>query len=81
MKFINIILLITVVSTQVHAFDTGQIISDAIRSYDQVKDYTCLFYKKELVHYTRLLNLIKIGVIILGLAPGLRDLLRVTIGV
>jgi len=49
MKFINIILLITVVSTQVHAFDPGQIISDAIRSYDQVKDYTCLFYKKELV--------------------------------
>jgi hypothetical protein len=49
MKFINIILFITVVSTQVHAFDPGQIISDAIRSYDQVIDYTCLFYKKELV--------------------------------
>ena len=49
MKFINIIVLIIVVSTQAHAFDPGQIISDAIGSYDQVKDYTCLFYKKELV--------------------------------
>ena len=51
MKFINIILFIAVVSisTQVYAFDPGQIISDAIRSYDQVIDYTSLFYKKELV--------------------------------
>jgi len=52
MKFINIILFITIVSTvstQVHAFDPGQIISEAIRSYDQVIDYTCLFNKKELV--------------------------------
>jgi outer membrane lipoprotein-sorting protein len=49
MKFVHIILFITLVSTQVHAFDTDQIISDAIRSYDQVIDYTCLFYKKELV--------------------------------
>lgn len=49
MKLINIIVLISIVSTPVHAFDPGQIISDAIRSYDQVTDYTCLFYKKELV--------------------------------
>jgi outer membrane lipoprotein-sorting protein len=49
MKFINIILFITVASTQAYAFDPGPIISDAIWSYDQVKDYTCLFYKKELV--------------------------------
>jgi outer membrane lipoprotein-sorting protein len=49
MKSISIVVLIIVVSTPVHAFDPGQIISDAIRSYDQVMDYTCLFYKKELV--------------------------------
>jgi len=49
MKFINIFVFIILVSTQAHAFDPGQIISDAIRSYDRVGDYTCLFYKKELV--------------------------------
>jgi outer membrane lipoprotein-sorting protein len=49
MKFINVILFIVVFSTPAYAFDPGQIISDAIRSYDQVIDYTCLFYKKELV--------------------------------
>ncbi len=49
MKFFNIILFVTLVSTPVHAFDTGQIISEAIRAYDQVKDYTCLLYKRELV--------------------------------
>ncbi len=49
MKFINIFVFITLLSTQAHAFDPGQMISDAKRSYDRVKDYTCLFYKKELV--------------------------------
>ena len=38
-------------------------------------------YKKELVKYSRLVNLLKIGIFILGVSPGLRDLLRVTIGV
>lgn len=38
-------------------------------------------YKKELGRYTRLVNLLKIGIFILGISPGLRDLLRVTIGV
>jgi hypothetical protein len=49
MRFINIILFIAIFGTQAYAFDPGQIISDAIRSYDRVTDYTCLFYKKELV--------------------------------
>jgi uncharacterized membrane protein len=40
-----------------------------------------ILYKEELKNYTRLANLLKIGIIILGLSPGLRDLLRVTIGV
>lgn len=38
-------------------------------------------YKKELIKYSRLVNLLKIGILILGIAPGLRDLLRVTMGV
>jgi|GEM_PF-736257 len=38
-------------------------------------------YKNETIRYTRLINLLKIGILILGLSPGLRDLLRVTIGV
>jgi uncharacterized membrane protein len=38
-------------------------------------------YKKELQKYTRLVNLLKIGIFILGVSPGLRDLLRVTMGV
>lgn len=38
-------------------------------------------YKKELQPYTRLVNLLKIGIFILGISPGLRDLLRVTLGV
>ena len=38
-------------------------------------------YKKELIKYSRLVNLLKIGIFILGIAPGLRDLLRVTMGV
>ncbi len=49
MKFINILVLITLLSTQAHAFDPGQLISDAISAYDRVGDYTCRFYKKELV--------------------------------
>ncbi|MCX6665327.1 MAG: DUF63 family protein [Euryarchaeota archaeon] len=40
-----------------------------------------ILYKKELKHYGRLVNLLKIGIIILGLSPGLRDLLRVVMGV
>jgi len=38
-------------------------------------------YKKELIKYSRLVNLLKIGIFILGVSPGLRDLLRVTLGV
>ncbi|HVQ00941.1 MAG TPA: DUF63 family protein [Candidatus Thermoplasmatota archaeon] len=40
-----------------------------------------ILYKKELMRYARLVNLIKIGIFILGVSPGLRDLLRVTMGV
>lgn len=40
-----------------------------------------VLYKKELQQYTRFVNLIKIGIFILGMSPGLRDLLRVTMGV
>lgn len=40
-----------------------------------------IVYKKELEHYSRLVNLLKIGIFILGVSPGLRDLLRVTMGV
>ena len=38
-------------------------------------------YKKELGKYSRLVNLLKIGIFILGVSPGLRDLLRVMMGV
>ncbi len=38
-------------------------------------------YKHETDRYPRLINLLKIGILILGASPGLRDLLRVTIGV
>jgi len=40
-----------------------------------------ILYKKELQKYSTLVNLLKIGIIILGFSPGLRDLLRVTMGV
>jgi len=40
-----------------------------------------IVYKKELEKYSRLVNLLKIGIFILGISPGLRDLLRVTLGV
>ncbi|MBN1280201.1 MAG: DUF63 family protein [Candidatus Thermoplasmatota archaeon] len=40
-----------------------------------------VLYKKELMRYARLVNLLKIGIFILGVSPGLRDLLRVTMGV
>jgi uncharacterized membrane protein len=40
-----------------------------------------VLYAKELTRYARLVNLIKIGIFILGISPGLRDLLRVTMGV
>jgi uncharacterized membrane protein len=40
-----------------------------------------ILYKDELKNHLSLVNLIKIGVLILGLSPGLRDLLRVTMGV
>jgi uncharacterized membrane protein len=40
-----------------------------------------VLYKKELKNYSRLVNLLKIGIFILGVSPGLRDLLRVTMGV
>jgi uncharacterized membrane protein len=40
-----------------------------------------ILYKDELKSYKILVNLLKIGILILGFSPGLRDLLRVTIGV
>jgi uncharacterized membrane protein len=40
-----------------------------------------VLYKKELHRYQRLVNLVKIGILILGFSPGVRDLLRVTMGV
>jgi uncharacterized membrane protein len=40
-----------------------------------------LFYKDEFKNYPRLVNLLKIGIFILGFAPGFRDLLRVFMGV
>jgi uncharacterized membrane protein len=40
-----------------------------------------VLYKSELKNYQRLVNLLKIGILILGFSPGLRDLLRVTMGV
>jgi len=40
-----------------------------------------VLYKEDLKNHMNLVNLLKIGIIILGLSPGLRDLLRVTMGV
>jgi len=40
-----------------------------------------IVYKDELVSQKRFVNLLKIGIFILGFAPGLRDLLRVAMGV
>jgi len=40
-----------------------------------------VLYKDELKNHITLVNLLKIGIIILGFSPGLRDLLRVTMGV
>ncbi|MCK5261204.1 MAG: DUF63 family protein [Thermoplasmatales archaeon] len=40
-----------------------------------------ILYKEELKNYRTLANLLKIGILILGFSPGLRDLLRVTMGV
>jgi len=40
-----------------------------------------VLYKKELKSHVNLVNLLKIGILILGVSPGLRDLLRVTMGV
>jgi len=40
-----------------------------------------ILYKEELKDYVNLINLLKIGILILGFSPGLRDLLRVTMGV
>jgi uncharacterized membrane protein len=40
-----------------------------------------VLYKEDLKDHMNLVNLLKIGIIILGLSPGLRDLLRVTMGV
>ena len=38
-------------------------------------------FKDELKNHITLVNLLKIGILILGFSPGLRDLLRVTMGV
>lgn len=40
-----------------------------------------VLYKGELHEYRRLVNLLKIGIFVLGFAPGVRDLLRVVMGV
>jgi uncharacterized membrane protein len=40
-----------------------------------------VLYKEELKDYKTLVNLLKIGILILGFSPGARDLLRVTMGV
>jgi len=40
-----------------------------------------VLYKTELKQYQTLVNLLKIGIFILGVSPGIRDLLRVTMGV
>ena len=40
-----------------------------------------ILYRDELKEYATLVNLLKIGILILGFSPGLRDLLRVTMGV
>jgi len=40
-----------------------------------------VLYKKELKNHLTLVNLLKIGILILGFSPGLRDILRVTMGV
>jgi len=40
-----------------------------------------VLYKQELKKYSGLVNLLKICILILGFSPGLRDLLRVTMGV
>ncbi|RLF32416.1 MAG: hypothetical protein DRM98_03860, partial [Thermoplasmata archaeon] len=40
-----------------------------------------ILYKEELKDYLTLVNILKIGILILGFSPGMRDLLRVTMGV
>ena len=40
-----------------------------------------ILYKEELKNHMTLVNLLKIGILILGFSPGLRDILRVTMGV
>jgi uncharacterized membrane protein len=40
-----------------------------------------ILFKEELKNHMTLINLLKIGILILGFSPGLRDLLRVTMGV
>ena len=40
-----------------------------------------ILYKEELKSYATLINLLKIAILILGFSPGVRDLLRVTMGV
>jgi len=40
-----------------------------------------VLFKEDLKNHLTLVNLLKIGILILGFSPGLRDLLRVTIGV
>jgi len=40
-----------------------------------------ILYKEELKNYVTLVNILKIGILILGFSPGLRDLIRVIMGV
>jgi uncharacterized membrane protein len=40
-----------------------------------------VLYKEDLKNYKQIIILLKIGIFVLGFAPGLRDLLRVAMGV
>ena len=40
-----------------------------------------IFYREEMKNNLNMVNLLKIGILLLGFSPGLRDLLRVTMGV
>jgi hypothetical protein len=49
-RFIIVVLFVSALGTTTYASDPGQMIADAVTSYNYVKDYTCLLYKKELVN-------------------------------
>ena len=45
------------------------------------EEWQDILYKEDLKNYTQFVNILKICIFILGFAPGLRDLLRVMMGV